>query len=705
MDTITNSQQTISSGIPIQAYARLEIDEFVADNAMTNLFLLSLIEMFKEDDTDKSNWNTFYSLGSIHSYPLEEYNGIPGLAERKGFVPLLSNSPQAIKSYMQTKAKEWTNSEAKIYKVAAERFRMPYWNPVAPRNPYKAPNKESIYGIPAILGAENVFVVYPNENESKPINNPLLSFFFPKGDLMEKKKRHKIPWDGLFNQDPPLSPHGTESTLRTPGQDGKTNIFGKAGLHSAIQKSAQFISTNLWKLLSRHPLPTSEAHAVGNDSRSWESFATNWVNPYHQGEIRDKDGKSINYQRDTSVSLESWHDTIHNLVGTGGYGTAGHMSFIEVAGFDPIFFMHHMNIDRILALYQAIYPKKWVPAELNEGQANDPLYVFREQISTTDLRPFKKSETSFYTSKDMELWEQLGYAVPGNRKPDDDGVNVIETYLHQQYNWSTVGSLPPFNYVKDFKHSVALCGEAATKDPKLQTFEAISDGKLVQRTLNLAADPITVIDTPIDPHFIHPSGHDSTFPASSLSTTPTGTTQRTWTAQVRVKKYAYNGSFNVHIFAGNFDRDNTAGYTVDDNQIGFTGIFAARTGTQCTNCDIQQDAKILYDDAIPISPHLFNYLPGGTKPDPSLPTLASFEVEHVVPWLRENLRWRVVDTGSNIYGEDTYSAAELEITVTDRIFHLPTPERPLGWYEPFDIHVSATSRRPGGAGYSAPAVA
>lgn len=44
---------------------RLEIDEFLGDNEMTNLYLLALVEMFKEDRTRKGeteDWWTFYSL-------------------------------------------------------------------------------------------------------------------------------------------------------------------------------------------------------------------------------------------------------------------------------------------------------------------------------------------------------------------------------------------------------------------------------------------------------------------------------------------------------------------------------------------------------------------------------------------------------------------------------------------------------------------
>jgi hypothetical protein len=71
---------------------RLDIDEFLADNAMTNLFLLALSEMQKNSikyaKSDKLNWWSFYSIAgmmtsiprslsclAIHGLPKEDWAG------------------------------------------------------------------------------------------------------------------------------------------------------------------------------------------------------------------------------------------------------------------------------------------------------------------------------------------------------------------------------------------------------------------------------------------------------------------------------------------------------------------------------------------------------------------------------------------------------------------------------------------------------
>ena len=54
-------------------------------------------------------------------------------------------------------------------------------------------------------------------------------------------------------------------------------------------------------------------------------------------------------------SLESIHDVIHGILGSNG-----HMTYLDYSAFDPSFWLHHAMIDRIFALWQAIYPNSYV---------------------------------------------------------------------------------------------------------------------------------------------------------------------------------------------------------------------------------------------------------------------------------------------------------------------------------------------------------
>lgn len=54
-------------------------------------------------------------------------------------------------------------------------------------------------------------------------------------------------------------------------------------------------------------------------------------------------------------SMESLHDVIHGLVGSGG-----HMTYLDYSAFDPIFWLHHAMVDRCFALWQTLHPDAYV---------------------------------------------------------------------------------------------------------------------------------------------------------------------------------------------------------------------------------------------------------------------------------------------------------------------------------------------------------
>uniref|UniRef100_A0A383VC36 Tyrosinase copper-binding domain-containing protein n=1 Tax=Tetradesmus obliquus TaxID=3088 RepID=A0A383VC36_TETOB len=120
-----------------------------------------------------------------------------------------------------------------------------------------------------------------------------------------------------------------------------------------------------------------------------------------------------------TASLEGVHDQVHDTLGW----DEGHMGYPEVAAFDPIFFLHHANVDRLLALWQVVYddpsnPATWIQPE--EEKAGT--FTFPDGTNTdenTPLTPFRKREQledeagnidqsdmgAFYTSKGVRSLE------------------------------------------------------------------------------------------------------------------------------------------------------------------------------------------------------------------------------------------------------------------------------------------------------------
>jgi tyrosinase len=81
---------------------------------------------------------------------------------------------------------------------------------------------------------------------------------------------------------------------------------------------------------------------------------------------------------DFQQQLEQVHDYVHVWVG-------GTMAEIPFAAYDPIFFAHHVMIDRIWRLWQMRHPTAGVPSELLE-EALPPFNVtVRQTLSVTTL--------------------------------------------------------------------------------------------------------------------------------------------------------------------------------------------------------------------------------------------------------------------------------------------------------------------------------
>ena len=79
-----------------------------------------------------------------------------------------------------------------------------------------------------------------------------------------------------------------------------------------------------------------------------------------------------------AYNLESLHDEIHNAVG--GWQSSvdnterGTMYYLEISAFDPIFWLHHAMVDRMVTMFQVLNPDSWITPQGHR----DPLWTIRE---------------------------------------------------------------------------------------------------------------------------------------------------------------------------------------------------------------------------------------------------------------------------------------------------------------------------------------
>ena len=104
--------------------------------------------------------------------------------------------------------------------------------------------------------------------------------------------------------------------------------------------------------------------------------------------------------------VENIHNTIHVQIG-------GDMVFVPRSAFDPIFYLHHANVDRLTAMYQATHPgltltpRRRSPTFALGGAGPDDL--------NTPLYPFRHPDRSRWTSNDVSTAESIftyGYSYP-----------------------------------------------------------------------------------------------------------------------------------------------------------------------------------------------------------------------------------------------------------------------------------------------------
>ena len=172
-------------------------------------------------------------------------------------------------------------------------------------------------------------------------------------------------------------------------------------------------------------------------------------------------------------------------------------------------------------------------------------------------------------------------------------------------------------------------------------------------------------------------------------------------------RFAYNGSFNIHLFIGYIKENQTERFITKKNEVGFSAVFATSDNAPCANCITQREEGMMYEDVIPITHSLSAYLKSNTDPETDGPlmtlrTLENFEPDHVVPFLKKNMAWKLTDTASNLLDDQQKLIdSALEITISARNFDLPTPQHPLGVYHPADEYREITEDKVGGFGYVA----
>jgi len=306
-----------------------------------------------------------------------------------------------------------------ILKKEAAKFRLPYWD-WAVKKTRQGPQGQQvkIYDLPLIVQKEKVQITLPNGSSSE-IANPFWCF-----SVRAPGSNNNVPPMGEYGITPvPEDPDPNKAipadrafaTSRCPPDPYGSNINMQTfvnGIQNNGEAAKNLQAANWYQ-------PGTQAYTIGE--AVYRLFSKEYFSVYKTFVTTAYTPKTREY-----MSLEGVHNNIHNWTG----GSYGHMSSVPIAAFDPIFWFHHSNIDRLVAIWQGLYPSKWwTSADVNNVQSLLP---------TAPLEPFhSNTERVIYNSDAVRNHIPLGYTYPElqrwNYNSDEAYIISIRTAVHNLY--------------------------------------------------------------------------------------------------------------------------------------------------------------------------------------------------------------------------------------------------------------------------------
>ncbi|KOS19626.1 Tyrosinase [Escovopsis weberi] len=547
----------------------------------------------RELKADQYRWDLFIlalsmSQSASQDDPLSWYQiaGIHGVP----FTMWNGVEPQQLYKLANTISRMFANStERMLYQQAASEFRIPYWDWASP-----APPGESFF--PAML-MEPVISQY-GPNGLQTIRNPLFSYSFHPLD------EEAFIWDPLKQWN---------ETKRAP--DMSVSVESPPSMNDQVDKA----------LLSKLPEIQQRLYALFSNYHDFNSFGNK--------------GWAVSQNLTTLDSIEALHDIIH-IYG----GSRGHMTYVPLSSFDPLFLLHHTMVDRLIAMWQLLNPTAWI-TPMAAGETSYTSLAGTIQNSSTPLTPFLASaDGQFWTSDMSRSTETFGYAYAATRIPFGVSRRRHRESLIRKINRWLGGSS-----AMGLRSKATWPSQAWRPEGSHHIFQA-SDNAIG----SLGFRPYIKVDAPSPPiSRIVRKGHYTE-----------------WMANVHVNMDASDDSFAVHFFIGEPPK-HARDWISAPNLAGSVGFFAMRMMTV-------QGSKM--SGAVPLTSALMKLVASRS--------LRNLEPDMVVPFLRKALRFRVLKTTDDCEADPT-TMVGLDVSISSSDVRLPHHDAELPrWGEMVEqIHI------------------
>ncbi|KAF2129816.1 Di-copper centre-containing protein, partial [Dothidotthia symphoricarpi CBS 119687] len=584
LDKRQTSGYTAITGVKTGATApRLEIRKLMQNADQWNLYLLGMERFMAKD---KSERLSYYQVVGIHGRPYVTWGNFPTpLLNQAGFCPhaqslfgswhrpYLALFEQAWYASVLEVVATFPSSTRSRWSTAAATLRMPYWDWA----------QEPASGqpvVPTSIRDATVSVTKPSGKVT--INNPLYSYSWGSSLPTEMGGG---PWDSW------------PATLRRPVANPTRN--------NNNEMNARFTSIRV-SLRDR-------VFALFSSKASWGTVSTSQI-----GARTDLSGNGVD-------SYESVHDAVHT---TAGGESGGHMYYLDLSSFDPIFWLHHTNIDRLLAMHQIVVPNTWVAngninrgmAQWNQGEAKN---------AYTPLKPFTKDTAgNYFTSNDIKDTRVLGYYYP---ETSGNSYSQVASAVTSLYG---AGS-----------RTLSKRDESDTDPATGQYLGRPFEEGDYHTVLSVTADKFAMDGSYTVHCFIRDDATNSTSTNSTGSSNSTGLYPLTNTT-LSVPSVNYNTTLQYEAASGDSEADYnpSTDMTQDAN---YVGAYSVLGGSMAGKGE-----PVMTEGNLPLT----SCLQGKQKDG----KLASLKPEHVEPYLAKNLYYVVIGPNGEI---DAASVPNLHLAV------------------------------------------
>ncbi|KAK6508914.1 hypothetical protein TWF481_003682 [Arthrobotrys musiformis] len=365
---------TLAGGIkPITGNAlapvRMDFNEFIKDTTRRDLYILALKRMMEKPQTEPTS---HYQVAGIHGRPYVAWDGVRGGNNDGGYCthadilflswhrPYLALYENILYAEVQNIAKEFKAGTEDSTKAlaAAQDWRMPYWDWATDAT------------IPVLIGNTPKVTIRMPSGQDQTIDNPLYSYKYNFANA--RTQSTELP----------------SEPFNTAKQTTRVEINS---LNAKLANIGANLRDRVYNLL------------VDDGYANFARFSNKGTTTAVNGKLD---------------SLESVHDVIHATVG----GGSGEMGWVDYAAHDPLFFLHHTNIDRLFAMWQAVHQNdadSYIKPNDQFTSTYGTYAITRGSKinSTTPLPPFRKaSGNSYYSSDDVKSTKAFGYAYPETKE-------------------------------------------------------------------------------------------------------------------------------------------------------------------------------------------------------------------------------------------------------------------------------------------------